>query len=101
VVRDEIAIRFAGAAAYPGRWLVSRRPARVRINCICPGWIETPDVRRALQALPAQDRGRLPYPPPATMILPHQLASLVILLTRHEEIAGRVVAWPDEGAWQL
>lgn len=73
----------------------------VRVNCICPGWVETPAVKRALAALTAAERAALEYPPPPVLIQPDQIADAVLMFVRDDTLAGRVMLWPDGEQWRL
>jgi len=51
-------------------------------------------VRRALEAMTAEERGALAFPPPV-LIQPEELAGVVLTFVRDETLAGRVMVWPD------
>lgn len=67
----------------------------IRVNCICPGWVETPAVRRALATMTAEERASLAFPPPPVLIRPDEIADAVVMFIRKEALAGRVMVWPD------
>ncbi len=67
----------------------------IRVNCICPGWVETPAVRRALATMTAEERASLAFPPPPVLIRPDEIADAVVMFIREEALAGRVMVWPD------
>jgi 3-oxoacyl-[acyl-carrier protein] reductase len=69
--------------------------AEIRVNCICPGWVETPAVRRALEAMTAEERASLAFRPPPVLIKPEEIAEAVVMFVRNEALAGRVMVWPD------
>ena len=69
--------------------------ANVRVNCICPGWVETEKVKEALAHTSEEQRSAQPFPPPAAPIHPDELAEAVLGLVRDETLAGRVMVWPD------
>ena len=69
--------------------------ANVRVNCICPGWVETEKVREALARASEGQRSAQPFPPPAALIHPDELAEAVLGLVGDETLAGRVMVWPD------
>ena len=73
----------------------------IRVNCICPGWVETPAVRRALSTMSEVERASLAFPPPPVLIKPHEIAEAVVMFIRDETLAGRVMVWPDGETWQL
>ena len=73
----------------------------IRVNCICPGWVETAAVQQSLARMSAAERAAQPFPPPAILIQPDQIAEAVLLFARDETLAGRVMIWPDGQPWQL
>jgi NAD(P)-dependent dehydrogenase (short-subunit alcohol dehydrogenase family) len=73
----------------------------IRVNCICPGWVLTPAIKEYLAQAPAEELGKLDFPPPAVLIPPEQLAELVIMFARDDTLAGRVLIWPDGEPWRL
>jgi NAD(P)-dependent dehydrogenase (short-subunit alcohol dehydrogenase family) len=73
----------------------------VRVNCICPGWVETEAVHKSLARTSAGERARMDFPPPAVLIQPEQIAELVLMFVRDESLAGRVLVWPDGEPWRL
>jgi NAD(P)-dependent dehydrogenase (short-subunit alcohol dehydrogenase family) len=73
----------------------------VRVNCICPGWVETPDVKRFLATTTLEERKALAFPPPPVLIQPEQIADAVLMFVRQDSLAGRVMIWPDGELWRL
>jgi NAD(P)-dependent dehydrogenase (short-subunit alcohol dehydrogenase family) len=73
----------------------------IRVNCICPGWVETEAVRHLLAAASREELEQQSAPPPPELILPEEIAELVLMLVRDDSLAGRVVVWPDGERWQL
>ncbi len=73
----------------------------VRVNCICPGWVETADVQRSLASMSREECASLSYPPPDVLIQPEQIGELVVMFVRDEALAGRVLVWPDGEPWRL
>lgn len=69
--------------------------AGIRVNCVCPGWVATPAVRRALAEMTAEERASLAFPPPPVLIQPDEIAGVVVRFVRDETLAGRVMVWPD------
>ena len=60
----------------------------IRVNCVCPGVVDTPLVRKASEA--ASRAGRRP-PLPAKLLRPEDIAEAVVTLIRDESLAGRAL----------
>jgi NAD(P)-dependent dehydrogenase (short-subunit alcohol dehydrogenase family) len=73
----------------------------IRVNCICPGWVETPAVKRFLAASTPEEMKTLVFPPPSVLIQPEQIADAVMMFVQDESLAGRVMIWPDGEPWRL
>jgi len=73
----------------------------VRVNCICPGWVETPAVQQALAGMTEEERMAQSMPPPAVLIRPEEIADAVVLFVHDDTLAGRVMLWPDDGPQRL
>jgi NAD(P)-dependent dehydrogenase (short-subunit alcohol dehydrogenase family) len=59
----------------------------VRVNCVCPDWVDTPAVQRSLAAMTPDDRAQVPPLVPA-----EEIAAIVLDLVRDDSLAGRIVA---------
>ena len=76
-------VRFTAALANDGG---------VRVNCVCPDWVDTPAVRRSLAELTEVERAQVPPLVPA-----EEIAEIVLELVRDDSAAGRVVVrWAHE-----
>ena len=73
----------------------------IRVNCICPGWVETEAIQRALAEMTQEEIERQSFPPPAVLIQPEEIADAVVMFVRDETLAGRVMIWPDGEPWRL
>jgi NAD(P)-dependent dehydrogenase (short-subunit alcohol dehydrogenase family) len=73
----------------------------IRVNCICPGRVETPAVKRALAAMTPEERKTLAFPPLPVLIQPEEIAGAVVMFVRDDALAGRVMVWPDGEPWRL
>ncbi|HEX4209146.1 MAG TPA: SDR family NAD(P)-dependent oxidoreductase [Candidatus Binataceae bacterium] len=60
----------------------------IRVNCVCPGVVDTPLVRKAEAA--AAKAGR-PMGVPATILPPSAIADAVVTLIRDDSLAGRAI----------
>jgi len=64
----------------------------VRVNCVCPDWVDTPAVQRSLAELSAHERREVPPLVPA-----EEIAAIVLDLIADDTAAGRtVVRYADE-----
>jgi NAD(P)-dependent dehydrogenase (short-subunit alcohol dehydrogenase family) len=73
----------------------------IRVNCICPGWVETEAIRLALAEMTQEEIERQSFPPPRVLIQPQEIAAAVVMFVRDENLAGRVMIWPDGEPWRL
>ncbi len=69
----------------------------VRVNCTCPGWVDTPASRRSRAEMTPEEREKLPPVP----LRPEEIADAVVLFVKDETMAGRVMIWPEGGPWQI
>jgi NAD(P)-dependent dehydrogenase (short-subunit alcohol dehydrogenase family) len=58
----------------------------VRVNCVCPDWVDTPAVQRSLAAMTPEERAQVPPLVPA-----EEIAAIVLDLVRDDSLAGRIV----------
>jgi NAD(P)-dependent dehydrogenase (short-subunit alcohol dehydrogenase family) len=70
-------------------WL--RERYGVRVNCLVPGWIESPEVKAYVDSLTPQERRQRDVP--ATILTLDQVADVVVRLATDESLAGRVMVW--------
>jgi NAD(P)-dependent dehydrogenase (short-subunit alcohol dehydrogenase family) len=59
----------------------------VRVNCICPDWVDTPAVRQSLAEMTGEERADVP-----PLVRAAEIAEIALDLIRDESAAGRVVA---------
>src|SRR5262249_21220354 len=71
-------VRFTAALAPLGRRL------NIRVNCICPDWVETPMTQRTRAAL-SPDEWRAMAPP--VMTQPDDIAEAVVTIAKDESLA--------------
>jgi NAD(P)-dependent dehydrogenase (short-subunit alcohol dehydrogenase family) len=69
---------------------------RIRVNCICPDWVEVESMQAARLALGEEAWAEVA---PARLVPPEEIAEVVLLLASEETLAGRVVLCPHDGPW--
>lgn len=75
-------VRFTAALAH------LKQSHGVRVNCICPGWIDTPMVSRYRAELSSHEWRAIA---PKTMLSPDEGAASIVRLARDERLAGRIL----------
>jgi NAD(P)-dependent dehydrogenase (short-subunit alcohol dehydrogenase family) len=70
----------------------------IRVNCICPGWVETPQAQQELAKMTPAERAAAA---PPMLIQPEDIANAVLMFIRDTTLAGRVLVWPDGEPWRL
>jgi len=74
-------VNFTHSLAF---WEAERK---IRVNCVCPGIVDTPMVRKGIEA--ATKLGFLTKPfVPAKMIQPEEIADAVVSLVRDDSLFG-------------
>jgi NAD(P)-dependent dehydrogenase (short-subunit alcohol dehydrogenase family) len=88
----EYAAAKAGLMRLTGALAPLAQETGVRINCVCPDWVDTPAVHRSLAEMTAEQRAQVPE-----LVSADEIASLVLDLIRDETLAGRVMIRPADG----
>jgi NAD(P)-dependent dehydrogenase (short-subunit alcohol dehydrogenase family) len=70
----------------------------VRVNCICPGWVDTPASRRSRAEMTPEARERLV---PPVLLQPEEIAEAVAMFVEDDSMAGRVMIWQEGEPWQI
>jgi NAD(P)-dependent dehydrogenase (short-subunit alcohol dehydrogenase family) len=85
-------VRFSAALAPLGRRM------NIRINCICPDWVDTPMVQRTRAELsPAEWQAIAP----PVMTQPDEIAEAVVRIIGDESLVGRVMLCVGPKPWPL
>ena len=69
----------------------------VRVNCVCPGLVDTPASRRERERMTPEERVGLP----TVTLRPEEIAGAVMMLVEDETMAGRVMIWREGESWRL
>ena len=65
----------------------------IRVNCICPDWVDTPMSRRSRARMTPEEEAAVV---PPGILAPEEIADAAVELTRDDSLAGRVMAcWCD------
>jgi NAD(P)-dependent dehydrogenase (short-subunit alcohol dehydrogenase family) len=80
--------RFSAALAPLGDQL------GIRVNCICPDWVDTPMTRRTRARMTPEEEAAVV---PRAILAPEEIADAAVELIRDDSLAGRVMAcWCDQ-----
>jgi NAD(P)-dependent dehydrogenase (short-subunit alcohol dehydrogenase family) len=86
----EYAAAKAGVARLTAALAPLARRDGIRVNCVCPGWVDTPASQRTVAAMTPDER-RAAVPP--QMRTPDEIADAVVQLATDETLAGRVMLY--------
>jgi NAD(P)-dependent dehydrogenase (short-subunit alcohol dehydrogenase family) len=70
----------------------------VRVNCICPGWVDTPASRRTRARMTPRERKELV---PPDLLQPEEISEAVMMFVEDESMAGRVMIWEEGKPWRV
>jgi NAD(P)-dependent dehydrogenase (short-subunit alcohol dehydrogenase family) len=63
----------------------------IRVNCLVPDWVATPEVSSFVASLSEEDRRRWGVPEVLTTV--DELAGMIVRLIEDENLAGRILVW--------
>ena len=78
-------------------WLAGSE--KIRVNCLAPGWIATPQVQEYWQPLTPEERELRGAP--SRLLTLDEVAGAVFRLASDESLAGRVMIWWSEDSPKL
>jgi len=70
----------------------------VRVNCICPGWVDTPASRRSRAEMTPEESEKSV---PSVLLKPEEIAEAVVMFVQDDSMAGRVMIWPEGEPWRI
>jgi NAD(P)-dependent dehydrogenase (short-subunit alcohol dehydrogenase family) len=70
----------------------------IRVNCICPGWVDTPASRHTRSRMTPRERKELV---PPVLLTPEDIADAVVMFVEDESMAGRVMIWEEGKPWWI
>jgi NAD(P)-dependent dehydrogenase (short-subunit alcohol dehydrogenase family) len=70
-------------------WLGEKE--RIRVNCLAPDWVASPQVVAYVNSLKPEERG--PRGVPERLITPDEVAGAILRLATDDSLAGRVMVW--------
>jgi len=85
-------IRFTAALAPLGRRM------NIRVNCICPDWVDTPMTQRTRAAMSAEEWRAIA---PPVMTRPEEIAEAVVRIINDDDLSGRVMLCVGPKPWPL
>jgi NAD(P)-dependent dehydrogenase (short-subunit alcohol dehydrogenase family) len=70
----------------------------VRVNCICPSWVDTPASRRSRAQMTPEEREKSV---PSILLQPEEIAEAVVMFVEDETMTGRAMIWQEGEPWQI
>ena len=79
----------AGVARFSAALAPLSDQAGIRVNCICPDWVDTPMSQRTRARMSADELASVP----PVLLTPEQIADAVVQFVGDDTLAGRVMVW--------
>lgn len=70
----------------------------IRVNAICPDWVENAGMRRARAEMGEEAWAKMA---PPVLVQPPEIADVVVRMLRDDTMSGRVMLCPCGGEWGL
>ena len=84
----------AGVARFTAALASLGETSGIRVNCICPDWVDTPMSRRSRSRMTPEEEAATV---PPGILAPEEIADAAVELIRDDSLAGRVMAcWCDQ-----
>jgi NAD(P)-dependent dehydrogenase (short-subunit alcohol dehydrogenase family) len=84
----------AGVARFSAALAPLGEKSGIRVNCICPDWVDTPMSRRTRARMSPEEEAAVV---PSGILAPEEIADAAVELIRDDSLAGRVMAcWCGE-----
>jgi NAD(P)-dependent dehydrogenase (short-subunit alcohol dehydrogenase family) len=84
----------AGVARFSAALAPLAETLGIRVNCICPDWVDTPMSRRSRARMTPEEEAATV---PSGILAPEAIADAAVELIRDDSLAGRVMAcWCDQ-----
>jgi NAD(P)-dependent dehydrogenase (short-subunit alcohol dehydrogenase family) len=87
----------AGVVRLTASLATLRERMGVRVNCVCPGWVDTPASRRSRARMTPEEREKVP----PVLLQPEEIAEAVVMFVEDDSMAGRVMIWQEGSPWQI
>ncbi len=95
----EYAAAKAGVIRFTSCMAPLSESAKVRVNCICPGWVATENVRASVSPLSAEEKRKRDIPDP--MLTPEDIGTAMVHLVQDDSLFGRVMLYYEPGKCRL
>jgi NAD(P)-dependent dehydrogenase (short-subunit alcohol dehydrogenase family) len=88
----EYATAKSGVARLTAALVPLAKSDNIRVNCVCPGWVDTPASQRTVREM-AKGEWPASVGVPETMRTPDEVADAVVQLITDDSLAGRVMLY--------